>query len=415
MKNYYRGLLIVLTFLPAISTWGQGTIYLPERVFDGHEMHKDWAVAVEESLIVYAGPKNKLPSELNNFTPREMPGKTMLPGLIEGHAHLLLYPYNQRAWNEQVLNEAPELRAIRGAEMAKITLRKGVTTVRDLGSEGAGYADVALRDAIDAGIISGPDLIVAGPAIVATGSYGPKGFHPDVDVPLGAQEADGIEGVTRVTREQIGKGADFIKVYADYRWGPNGTAQPTFTLEELKTMVAVAQSSGRVVVAHAATEEGMRRAILAGVQTIEHGDMATRELLEMMKEREIGYCPTLGAVEAITDYFDQDNTRITQKKETFALALEVGVPIVFGGDVGVFPHGENTWELELMVEYGMKPIDALRSATSGNAQIFALNDRGVIANGKLADLMIVNGDPMKDIAVLRDPELVIKRGNELKD
>jgi imidazolonepropionase-like amidohydrolase len=201
-----------------------------------------------------------------------------MPGMIEGHSHILLHPYNEVSWNDQVLKESQAERVIRAANHAKANLMAGFTTIRDLGSEGAGYADVGVKQSIEKGIIPGPRMLVAGPAIVATGSYGPKGFAPHVKVPLGANEADGIDALIREVRRQIGGGADIIKVYADYRWGPNGEAMPTFTQEELEIIVDVASSSGRPVVAHAATAEGMRRAAMAGVQTIEHGDGGTPEV-----------------------------------------------------------------------------------------------------------------------------------------
>jgi imidazolonepropionase-like amidohydrolase len=292
----------------------------------------------------------------------------------------------------------------------------GITTLRDLGTEGAGYADVGLKDAIEKGVIPGPRLIVTTKAIVATGSYNPKGA-PEWDFPKGAEEADGYDDLVRVTRDQIGRGADWVKIYADYRWGPDGTAQPTFTEEELRTVVEVSESSGRWVVAHATHPESMRRSVEAGVRTIEHGDGGTREVFQLMAARNVALCPTLGAGEAYAMYggwrkgADPDPSRVTRKKESFRLALEEGVPICFGGDVGVFDHGDNAWELELMVEYGMPVMDALTAATSGNARILGVEDRlGFIREGYLADLIAVEGDPTSDISVLREVRFVMKGG-----
>ena len=297
----------------------------------------------------------------------------------------------------------------------------GITTMRDLGSEGAGYADVGMKQAVDKGVIPGPRLLVAGKAIVATGSYGPKGFHEGVEVPLGAETADGFDDLISVTREQIGRGADFIKVYADYRWGPNGTAEATFTVAELKTIVEIAESSGRYVVAHASSEEGMRRAIEAGVETIEHGDAATPEIFRMMKEKGVAFCATLAAGDAITQYggwkrgVDPEPSRIVAKRKSFKMALDSGVKIVFGGDVGVFPHGENVRELEMMVEYGMNTKAALGSATSSNAEQFHLSQLGQIKRGFLADIIAVEGDPSKDIKSLRKVSMVMKDGKVYKN
>ncbi|MCB9292231.1 MAG: amidohydrolase family protein [Lewinellaceae bacterium] len=392
----------------------QPRLLLPARTFDGQAMHEGWAVLVEGNRITAAGPLAAL-SIPAGAEAIELPGHTLMPGLIEGHSHLLLYPYNRADWNDQVLKESNELRAIRGAVQAEENLMAGFTTVRELGTEGAGYADVAIKQAIEQGIIPGPRLIVSGRAIVATGSYGPKGFKPDFDVPLGAEPADG-DALIRVVRGQIGKGADFIKVYADYRWGPDGEAQPTFLQEELELMVRTARSSGRGVAAHAATAEGMRRAALAGVETIEHGDGGTAEVFQLMKEKGVALCPTLAAGDAILRYRGWDGRpetepeRIKQKKKSFQLALESGVTILAGGDVGVFEHGENVRELELMVEYGMPPLEVLRAATAVNAEAFHLPELGRIREGFLADLIALEGNPADDISSLRKVRLVMKDG-----
>jgi imidazolonepropionase-like amidohydrolase len=305
----------------------------------------------------------------------------------------------------------------RAVNHARNTLMAGITTVRDLGSEGAGYADVGLKRAIDEGVIAGPRMLVAGPAMVATGSYGPKGFAPEWSVPQGAEEASGTDGVVVVARDQIGRGADVIKVYADYRYGPGGEARPTFTLDELKRIVEVASSSGRPVVAHASTAEGMRRAIEAGVETIEHGDGGTDEVWKLMVARKVGLCPTLAAGDATSQYAgwkkgsDPEPARLTAKRATFKAALGAGVTMCFGGDVGVYAHGDNVRELELMVEYGMRPLDALKSATSVNARLFHLDARlGAVKPKLLADLIAVEGDPATDISALRRVRLVMKNG-----
>jgi len=318
------------------------SLIIPARVFDGQEMHESWVVLIENGKIKAVGPIGQL-SIPSNAKRIELPGTTLLPGLIEGHSHFLLHPYNETSWNDQVLVESEAERVVRATVHARKTLEAGFTTVRDLGSEGAGYADVGLKQAIEKGIIPGPRMLVAGPAIVATGSYGPKGFAAHVDVPLGAEEADGYDNLIKVVRNQMGKGADVVKVYADYRWGLRNEARATFSLEELQLMVKTAASSGRSVVAHAGTVEGMRRAILAGVVSIEHGDEGTPEIFKLMAEKGVALCPTLAAGDAILQYrgwkkgIDPDPERIVQKRKTFAQALAAGVTILAGGDVVFLP------------------------------------------------------------------------------
>jgi imidazolonepropionase-like amidohydrolase len=282
------------------------------------------------------------------------------------------------------------------------------------------YDDVGIKQAVAKGVIQGPDMLVATRAIVATGSYAPLPAQPDMELPRGAAETDGIGEIIKEVRTQIGKGADLIKVYADYRWGPDKTEQPTFTQEELNALVSAATASGRQVAAHASTPEGMRRAIIAGVSTIEHGDDGTQEIFLLMKQRNIGYCATLAAGEAYAAYggwkkgVDPDTDNIVSKKKSFKLALDAGVTICMGGDVGVYAHGTNAREMELMVEYGMKPLDVLRSATSVNAKVFGISNKaGSIRPGLPADILLVEGDPSVDIFALRKVKAVFKSGKQI--
>lgn len=396
------------------------TLLKPDRVFDGTEMHENWVVLVEENLIKYAGKLSGIDLP-DHTTEIELKGTTLMPGIIEGHSHILLHPYNETDWNDQVLKESPVERAVRATVHVKNSLLAGVTTMRDLGAEGAGYTDVYVRKTIENGIIDGPRLLVAGPAIVATGAYGPKGFHDGVTVPLGAEATSGVDNCITTVRRQMGNGADLIKIYADYRWTPGADSKPTFLQEEIDAMVATATTAGKYVVAHASTPEGMKRAILGGVETIEHGDGGTAEIFEMMKEKGVGLCPTLAAGDAITQYrgwnksTDPKPERIQQKRKSFKMALESGVQIVFGGDVGVFPHGENYREMELMVDYGMKPLDVLISATSNNAKMFHLNQLGNLEKGFLADIIAVEGNPTKDISVIKNVSFVMKDGVVYKE
>ncbi len=407
-------MLLVFYFLSR-SVGAQDLVLVPDRVFDGEEIHEGWVVWIRADTIVAAGPRALLTIP-RNAAERAWKGCTLLPGLIEGHSHMFLHPYDETPWNDQVLRENIGERVARATIHARKTLEAGFTTARDLGTEGAGYADIGLKQAIDKGIIPGPRLLVAGPAIVATGSYGPKGFAPHVEVPRGAAEADAVESLVQEVRRQIGHGVDLVKVYADYRWGPKGEVMPTFLPEELELIVRVARQAGRPVVAHATSEQAMRIAASAGVQTIEHGDEGTERVFAQMKKEGVALCPTLAAAWAISRYQGWDGQppeppRLQQKRRSFQLALEQGVTICAGGDAGVFAHGDNALELELMVDYGMEPIQALRSATSVNADVFGLADKvGRIKAGLLADLLIVEGDPSKQIGDLRNVMAVFKGG-----
>lgn len=415
LQNNTMRILLIVTLFFGLSIVKAQTLLIPDRVFDGIEMHENWVVYVVDNQIEYAGKasKFKVPSKAKKI---DLKGMTLMPGLIEGHSHLLLHPYNETEWNDQVLKESPVERAIHGSVAAKTSLLAGVTSMRDLGAEGAGYTDVYLKKTIDDGIIPGPRLKVAGPAIVATGAYGPKGFHDGVTVPLGAEPVSGVDEAIKAVRRQLGNGANFIKVYADYRWGKDEPSNPTFLQEELNTMVATAQSAGRYVVAHASTPEGMRRAVLAGVETIEHGDGGTLEIFKLMAAKGVALCPTIAAGHAIERYkgwrpnIDADPERITKKKKSIQLAIDADVALVFGGDVGVFAHGENYRELELMVEYGISPLKSLQAATSVNAQLLHFENLGQLKKGFLADIIAVKGNPIKDITKMRGIEFVMKDG-----
>ena len=387
----------------------------PAAVFDGDQRHSGWAVLVTGDKIAAAGPAAEITAPPGAKT-IDLPNDTLIPGMIEGHSHLFLHPYDETPWNDQVNSESLPFRTARATAHAQQTLLAGFTTVRDLGTEGAGYGDVGLKKAIEQGIVPGPRMIVVTRAVVATGSYGPK-LSTDLDLPQGAQEASGVDEIVRVTREQIGKGADWVKLYADYRWGAGEPARPTFSQEEMTAAVKAAHDAGRPVAAHATTAEGMRRAILAGVDTIEHGDDGTPAVFKLMKEHGVAFCPTVAAGDAIEQYRGwkkgsaPEPARIEQKRDSMKAARAAGVTFAMGGDVGVFAHGDNAREMELLVhEYGFTPLEVLRQATSGNAAIFHLADRGNIRAGQLADLVALEGDPTNDVGALRQVRFVMKGG-----
>ncbi len=392
------------------------------RVLDraGEQLLRDHNVLIDNDRIVEVGPASQMaiPSDVPQFDVSDL---TLVPGLIDAHSHLLLHPYDETSWNDQVLKKSLELRTIRGAVAARATLEAGFTTLRDMGTEGAGFADVALRDAINQRIIPGPRVIASTQALVATGCYGPMGFDPRWDVPKGAQVADGLDGVRRAVREQIAAGADWIKVYADYRRRPGGPTTPTYSQAELEAIVDEARSAGLRVAAHAVIDEAIARCVMAGVATIEHGTYASKEVLNLMRDRDVVLCPTLAASEAIARYQGwkpdtPDHKRIKDAKAMFARALESGVTIACGSDVGVFAHGDNARELELMVEYGMTPTQALQAATITAAKMLAhADDLGRVEKGYVADLIAAQGNPLDDISVLRQPVIVIKEGQIIAD
>jgi imidazolonepropionase-like amidohydrolase len=415
MKALFTTALALVLALPAAASAEPTRVLLrPAQVFDGTDPapHPGWQVLVEGEKIAAVGPNLAVPAGTQTI---DLPGQTLIPGLIEGHGHLFLHPYNETPWDDQVLHEPLALRTIRAAKQAEVTLRAGFTTERDLGTEGAGYADVGLKKAIDSGLTPGPRLLVATRAIVAQGAYGPKGFEPGVTVPQGAEEASGVEGIVRAVRGQIAAGADVVKLYADYHYRPGEPSLPTFSQAEMDAATAAAHDAGRTVAVHAVTAEGMRRAIAAGVDTIEHGDEGTAEVFKAMAAKHIAYCPTLAASAAIARYRGWNGAEpappaVAESRAAFRLAMAAGVPICAGGDVGVFAHGDNALEMESMAAAGMAPAQVLIAATSGNARAFHLADRGAVKVGLVADIVALDGDPTRDIAALRKVRMVMKGG-----
>ena len=407
--------IALLAFLaPAAAAAPASILLRPTQVFDGVDpvAHAGWEVLVTGDTITAVGPSLSVPPDTRTI---DLPGETLIPGMIEGHGHLFLHPYNEAKWDDQVLHEPLALRTARAVVAAGRTLEAGFTTERDLGTEGAGYADVGLRDAIRQGIVPGPRILAATRAIVAKGAYGPKGYEPGVVVPQGAEEASGIDGIVAAVRSQIAAGADVVKLYGDYRWGPGEPSRPTFSQAEMTAAVAAAHDAGRIVAVHTVTAEGMRRAIAAGADTIEHGYGGTPEIFRAMHDKGLAYCPTLAAPDATARYAGWNGTdpapsAVAASRAAFAAARAAHVALCVGGDVGVFPHGENAREIDLMVAAGLPAPDAMIAATSGNARAFHLADRGVIRPGLLADLVALKGDPLTEISATRRVAFVMKDG-----
>jgi imidazolonepropionase-like amidohydrolase len=416
-----KKVLSLLIALAMLDWWAWASaqaplvVLRPARVFDGDSVHEGWAVSVRGDRIDAVGPANTV--ALTGTQVIDLPAATLTPGLVEGHSHVLLHPYNETKWEDQVAHEGLALRVARATNHLRATLLAGFTTIRDLGTEGAQYADVELKEAVNRGIIPGPRMLVVTRAIVATGSYAPKGFALEWRVPQGAEEADGVDSLMRVVRDQIGRGADWIKMYGDYTWGPQAGAHPTFSQQEMNLAVATARSAVVPVAVHATTPEGMQRAILAGAETIEHGDGGTAEVFKLMVERNVAFCPTLAVVDATSQYAgwkkgqQPEPPAIVQKRASFKAALDAGVTILSGSDAGVFAHGDNARELELMVAFGMAPLAALKSATSIAARVLHMDQEiGRVKPGALADLAAFDGDPTRDISALRRVKLVMKGG-----
>jgi imidazolonepropionase-like amidohydrolase len=414
--------LLVAAF--SVRTWAQpgapsepaATVILKAaHIFDGVTMHDGWAVRVKGDRIEAAGPSASIDSSGARIV--DLGSTTLMPGLVEGHSHVLLHAYSETVWNDQVAHEGLALRVARATNHLRATLMAGFTTIRDLGTEGAGYADVELKQAVNQGIIPGPRMLVSTRAIVASGTYGPKGFVLEWTVPQGAEEADGIDSLSRVVRDQIGRGADWIKLYGDYRWGPHPGSHPTFSLDEMKLAVETAKNAGVPVAVHTSTPEGMRRAILAGAETIEHGNEGTPEIFRLMVEHHVALCPTLtaggGGGRGGRGSQQAESPAMTRRRATFKAALDAGVTILSGSDVGTFAHGDNARELETMVDYGMSPANALKAATSVAGQVLHM-DIGTVKSGMLADLIAIDGDPTRDISAIRRVTFVMKGGTIYK-
>ena len=352
--------------------------------------------------------------------------RVLLPGLIDAHTHILIQGDATSAeYEDQILKEYPAHRVARAVRAMKIALEHGFTTMRDLETEGAGYADVALRDAVNEGIVPGPRLKVVGPALSTTGTYPIAHFRPDWKFPTGVMICDGADGCRRAVREQTSYGTDWVKVYANtgrVRFTPDGyiDTRPNWTAAELAAVVSEAHARGRKVAAHATSDTGTRLAVEAGVDSIEHGDSIRPEMAAEMARKGIALCPT----QTVLYYFAGLEPEDRELKDTETIAAKslancrkAGVKIVFGTDAGGFPWTavNQTQEFEYEVQLGMTPIEAIRSATTVAADLLGMTGQvGSVESGAFADLVAVSGDPLSDVSVLSKIDFVMKGGEVVK-
>jgi imidazolonepropionase-like amidohydrolase len=352
---------------------------------------------------------------------------TVLPGLIDTHTHIFLQGEDPKveSYDDQLLKHPSSYRAARAAVAARRALEQGFTTLRDVETEGAGYGDVGIKEAINDGFIPGPRLLVVTRAISVTGGYPLEGYNPDIVVPKGAQLGDGPVELRKITRQQLENGADWIKVYMTHRsWVDKEghlVSQPTLTVEELKAVVDEAHGQQKRVACHAYSGIGLHRALDGGCDSIEHGLSLDDAAIAQMLKQGTWFVPTLGVY--YTDWSPEntpdgkrDRARANEHEVSFKKALKAGVKIAFGTDMGGIPWTEPIAnEFGYMVKFGMSPMDAIKSATSSAANLLEMKgDIGVIAPGAFADIIAVQGDPLANIDALKNATFVMKDGSVFK-
>ncbi|MEW5975487.1 MAG: amidohydrolase family protein [Acidobacteriota bacterium] len=388
------------------------------RFFDGKmpAIQENVVVSIEGNRIRAVDKSGVIPVGAKVI---DLSGATVMPGLIDCHTHMFLHGIN---YDQALLKKSQQYRAIWATVSARKTLLAGFTTVRDIETEGAGYGDVALREAINDGIVIGPRMQCATRALSITGGYSPYGYSPDFEVPKGAQIADGVDGVRKAVREQLGHGADLIKIYIDHRRRGRSNpdmlvAQPTFSLEEVRVIVEEATKVDAKVAAHVYNSRAAQTAIAGGVASLEHGIYLDDTTFKLMIEKGVYWVPTLMAYLQFMDepnVTPEERRRMTgttdRHRDTFQRALKLNVKIAFGSDLDG-GHETAAKEFIWMVRYGMPPLQALKSATSTAAELMGWQDRlGSLEPGKLADVVAVAGNPLEDISVMTRVTFVMKDG-----
>jgi imidazolonepropionase-like amidohydrolase len=435
--NVFQRMLIFTIAFP-LSTLGQQTAIPPGpastviragTLIDGKSSNPrhDQVIVIRGNRIesVSDATSAKIPADAKLI---DLSHATVLPGLIDSHTHIFLQGEDpaQGGYDANILKYPLSFRAARATVSARRALEQGFTTLRDVETEGAGYGDVGIRQAIDDGYIPGPRLFVSTRAISTTGGYPLEGYAPELEMPKGVQVIDGPVEARKAAREQLDHGADWIKVYMTHRsWiGKNGelVSQPTLTVEELKAIVDEAHGWTKKVACHAYNGIGLQRALDGGCDSIEHGLEITDAQIAQMVKQGTWYCPTLAVYytdwgPADTPAGQRDRKRAAVHIQSFQKALKAGVKIVFGTDIGGIPWTEPiAQEFLRMVEFGMSPLDAIKSATSRAAEMLDMEGQiGVIAPGAYADVIAVNGDPLREIKVLESVQFVMKNGSVFKN
>jgi imidazolonepropionase-like amidohydrolase len=390
------------------------------RLIDGRSdaAQSGVGILIEGERIKAVGPLAQIQSQAMGARVIDLSQMTVLPGLIDTHTHLLLQgDPTAQSYNEQLLYESTPYRAILAARNARIALEHGFTAIRDLETEGAMYADVDVRRAVDRGEIPGPRIFAATRAMAPTGMYPIVSDNWELELPHGVQPVDGVEGARLAVRQQVAHGADWIKYYSDrgYYFGPDSVLHSwvNFTDDEARAIVDEAHRLGRKVAAHAIGSDGIAAALRAGVNTIEHGDGMTDSLLDVLVARGVYWVPTVTVAHYVADPRGGVwGPMVEHQRQAFARALKKGVRIVLGTDVGGFPWTElnEAKEFTYYVQYGMTPMQAIKSGTSLAAELLGQRDLGVVAPGARADLVAVGGDPLKDITELERVRFVMKGG-----